>query len=194
MDKKACSACSVSKPLSEFGKNSNGKGGRLGRCKPCDRTVRLTRYANSPRVRAIAVWHALRQRIGNANGKNPSYAAIELRMTQTEFVAWYVAAFPEFRREHGDVTPSVDRREDSGHYAADNIQLIPLGHNSRKAPRNHNERAPKGQAWCARCLAYLPRTEFYKNRSQVNGLQSYCKPHAKQLRSLKDSGSPVLPL
>ena len=29
--------------------------------------------------------------------------------------------------------------------------------------------------WCPRCLAWLPDTDFYRNKSSKDGLQAYCK-------------------
>lgn len=47
--------------------------------------------------------------------------------------------------------------------------------------RNYkNVHAPEDQAWCAFCKCYKDRSEFYRNRTTFNGLQSICKEHTKQ--------------
>lgn len=170
--------CGKQKPADQFGRNRNSRDGRLARCKTCDREVRLARYRNNPRVRAGFVWSAILQRVGNANGKNPSYEKIQTRCTREQFVAWYVAALPVFFAAYGtDATPSVDRIKPLGHYAIDNMQLIPLADNANKSPHKKNVHAPAGTAWCTHCREYLPRTRFYKNRAQAHGLQHSCKLH-----------------
>lgn len=177
---KTCNVCGLPKPPEQFTKNCKSPDGRLSRCKTCDKKVRLHRYRTVPRVRASAVWHALLQRVGNANGKNDSYANTQVAFTKDTFVAWYSAALPVFFADHGvDATPSVDRVEQDGHYSPGNVRLIPLGDNSMRARNKRNVNAPAGTAWCTHCKKYLPRSDFYKNRAQAHGLTHSCKRHFK---------------
>lgn len=178
MKEKICSTCRQLKTLVQFYKNCNSTDGRLARCKACDNEIRLHRYRHNYKTRATAVWHALQQRIGDADGKNPSYRSVTLALTQSQFIAWYIAALPSFFVKFGqDATPSVDRIRNSEGYALDNIQMIPMPDNSRKRAGNRNVHAPEGQAWCTACRAYLPRDSFYKNKAQHHGLAHRCKQH-----------------
>lgn len=180
METKSCSTCGEQKSLDQFGRNCKSKGGRLARCKACNRDIYRAKYETDPRYRAQAVWFALQQRLNNANGKNPSYATITTTFTKEEFIAWYAAALPAFFVRYGnDATPSVDRIKSKGHYSAGNVRLIPLQENSNLAERKHNLRAPKGKAWCTHCKRFLSRNMFHKNRSQAHGLQHSCKQHRR---------------
>jgi hypothetical protein len=39
---------------------------------------------------------------------------------------------------------------------------------------------PEGTAWCRRCKAFLPVSDFSRHRSRWNGLQSWCNPCLRQ--------------
>lgn len=183
MKTKRCRLCRRSKALTTFTANCKAADGRLNTCKQCDARRRREKYASDPRTRAIALWHCLLQRINNANGKNPSYGHVDLRLSRDEFVRWFVAELPKFTKRYGaEVTPSIDRTNSKGHYAISNMRLLPLLENSNLAERKKNLRAPPGLAWCGKCAKYLPKENFYKNKAQPHGLEHSCKRH-KRLRS-----------
>lgn len=181
--RKSCSMCQREKSLDEFSRNCHMSDGRLNRCRECEKVVTRARYKSNPRYRANAVWSALLQRIGNSNGKNPSYAAVELRMTKEEFIEWVIPKYAEFLAQHPGESPSIDRIDPNGHYEISNLRVIPLAENCRLSPQKHNLHAPEGQAWRTACKAYKSRSEFYKNRCQPHGLQHRCKLCVKQRRS-----------
>lgn len=181
MKTKHCSACGLPKKLAEYGKNCKSPGGRLARCKACDREIRISRYHSNPAVRGGFIWSAILQRVGNANGKNASYSGTAVTFTRDKFITWYAAALPRFFAKYGDdAKPSIDRKDQAGHYSPGNVRLIPMGENSKRARNKRNLRAPVGKAWCTHCRDYLPRTDFYKNKAQQHGLTHSCKKHFKR--------------
>lgn len=183
MTARICTRCDVEKKLEEFYRNHNGPSGRLTRCKNCDNELKRKKYREDHLTRAKAVWHALGQRVGNADGKNPTYANIELRMTKEEFCVWYTTELPKFFDVYGEtVTPSIDRLRVNEHYELSNLRLLPLGENARLQPKNHNVNAPGDQAWCAVCKCYKNRDAFYRSKAQPHGLDNRCKACVKRLR------------
>ena len=178
---KVCKICKRLLPIAEFYRNRDT---RLARCRDCISDAGRTAYRDNPSKRATAVFTCLLQRIGNTDGKNPSYANVRLMFTRSEFLEWYVAAYADFRKIHGDAKPSVDRIHD-GDYRLDDMQLIPIGENSRKAPGNRNVHAPPGIAWCAKCRKYYNRVEFHKSKSQPHGLVNCCKNCERKRKKLE---------
>lgn len=126
------------------------------------------------------MWHGIRQRVGNANGKNPSYASVELRMTQEAFLQWVIPAYKRFIARYPLLIPSIDRCDTTGHYEIGNLRILALGDNAMLATNKRNVHAPEGMAWCTKCKAYLPRSSFHKNRAQSHGLQHTCKLHRRK--------------
>lgn len=176
MDTKTCTICLEVKELEAFSRNCKGLLGRLTQCKECLSKANKLKYRTDPEFRAKAVWYALLQRIENTDGKNPGYAHVRLLITKEQFVSWYSRSLPDFFETYGhDATPSVDRIKNDEHYSPENIRLIPLGLNSALSPRNHNNFAPPGKAWCTHHKKYLPRAEFYNNQAQHHGVSHSCK-------------------
>jgi hypothetical protein len=179
---KVCKLCGVAKPLAAFFRNCKAPDGRLTRCADCIKAQKKDQYHTDPRKRALAIWHALLQRIRNANGKNPTYADTELRMTKDEFLAWAVPEYTRWLTEHPDKRPSVDRVRSDGHYELGNLRLLEWGENARQSRKNHNVHAPEGAAWCSRCKQYLQRTAFHKASHQPHGLSHTCATCTAQRR------------
>jgi hypothetical protein len=131
-----CYKCKETKPSAEF-KPRNGKITSL--CKKCHNiscSNSSKSYRESPVGRANRTWHKILQRVGNKDGKNPSYANIECRMTQNEFLTWAIPLYEEFAIKHPNETPSLDRADSNGHYEISNLQVIPLTVNLRKKKRH----------------------------------------------------------
>ena len=81
---------------------------------------------------AKRMWNNICQRANNKSGNHPAYAKIEVRMEEHKFLYWAVAELPHFRYRFPGKRPSIDRIAGDGHYELSNLQLIPVGENSRK--------------------------------------------------------------
>lgn len=79
----------------------------------------------TPLYRARSAYRDMKRRCGNANGKNPAYAAVELRMTMDEWLAWAIPEYGRFNLDHPNESPNASRRGDAGHYEIGNIEVIP---------------------------------------------------------------------
>lgn len=64
------------------------------------------------------------RRCGNPDGLNPTYADVELRMTLEEWLEWSIPRYEEFIRSNPNISPSVSRFEDQGHYEINNLEII----------------------------------------------------------------------
>jgi hypothetical protein len=78
----------------------------------------------TPLYRAKSAYYSISQRCLNKNGKNPSYAHVELRITKEEWLAWAVPKYEEFNQNHPNESPNVARIGDKGHYEIGNIELV----------------------------------------------------------------------
>jgi hypothetical protein len=132
------------------------------------------RYRSSIAGRTKMMWSNICNRVSNCNGRNPSYAHVELRMTKNEFVRWAVPALTRWMNKNPGLRPSVDIR-DGGHYEVINLRILELGENARLQSRNRNVYAPVGMAWCARHKEYLSVACFGKRKNAMNGLMSSCR-------------------
>lgn len=99
METKQCGKCSISKPVSEFGKKSDNRDGLRGQCKPCRKIEREAyRAANGERIRAQAREHYAENSDAIAQRKARYYAENKERITRQQ--AEYRAANPEVKRDH----------------------------------------------------------------------------------------------
>lgn len=89
----------------------------------------------TPRARAKQAYRDMKQRCGNANGRNPAYNGVELRMTEEEWLEWSIPLYEEFQRENADTSPSVSRIADSGHYELGNLEIMSVAENRRRQVR-----------------------------------------------------------
>lgn len=127
---KTCTKCNLIKPLTEF----TWKPKRSVFESSCVVCVRqhAARYKDSPKGRAIGVWHGILARAGNKDGRSPSYATVEVRMTKSEFISWAVPRYEQFILDHPQETPSVERLDPYGHYELSNLAVIPLSVNRKQ--------------------------------------------------------------
>ena len=76
----------------------------------------------------------------------------------------------------GRPTPIASRnRKNLGWIKGEPLNYL-KGHN-RCAPRGPE--APEGMKWCGTCKTMKDKTEFFKASGQVDGLQGFCKPCAR---------------
>ena len=94
----------------------------------------------TPLYRAKAAYSGMLARCRNANGKNPSYANVELRMTLAEWLAWAVPEYERFLSTVHDLTPCAARKGDVGHYEIGNVEIISQVQN--RAQQRSYARAP----------------------------------------------------
>lgn len=181
---KLCKLCQIQKPLTEFHRNCKSPDGLLHQCRVCISAKKKLAYRVNPTTKAIAVWHGILQRAGNASGRHPTYANIEVRMSRAEFLAWAVPAYRRFERKNPGSRASVDRKDPDGHYEIRNLRVIAMVANQRLAKANKNIHAPKGKAWCAICRSYKPKEAFDKNSTSWHRLSSYCKECTSSARKL----------
>jgi hypothetical protein len=173
---KPCRACGQTKPIAEFSVN-DPRGRRRHHCKRC-RADRTRDWKKTARGRAVVLWNAILDRLRH----DDDYKDVELRVTREEFLTWAEPALADWAATRPDDRPSVDRVDPAGHYELNNLRLLEWGENARLSRKNHNVHAPDGTAWCRRCRAYRPATEFHRSRRAFNGLVTLCKPCAKQER------------
>lgn len=155
-------------------------------CKKCE-AARHRAYGKTPKGKAARAWSSLRQRSQNATGRTPTYENVEVRMTRSEFMSWAVPAFEQWFAKHPDKVPSVDRKNNDGHYELGNIRLLEKVKNQLRSARYKNvNNCPPGKAWCSGCTDYHPKTVFGKCSRTPNGLQSMCrKAHKEYMRKYR---------
>lgn len=173
-----CTKCGGDGPFYKDPSRSYNQSCWCQACRKQDQGQRL----GTPRGRALNTWARIKERVLNANGKQPSYANTELRMTREEFIEWYVQAIQSYEGEY----PSLDRINNDGHYEISNLQIIHRSENSRKRSNCYNLNAPEGLAWCSGlCKTYKPLDEFPLNRNRPNGRNSLCKNCASTAKALR---------
>jgi hypothetical protein len=160
-------------------------------CVECEAKLRQAECANRqrPRRRAFRAWQMIERRCMNRDGRNPSYASVELRLTKDAFLVWAIPAFTAYYEQHPEVLqshdprdwPSVDRIRGDGHYEAGNLQILAMGENARLNGQHRHVSAPDGMAWCSTHRQYHPRGAFARHAARYNGLQKHCK-QAEHLR------------
>lgn len=127
----------------------------------------------TPLYRAKSAYCGMQARCLNRNGRNPSYAAVELRMTREEWLTWAVPEYERFQTANPRVMPNAARKGDSGHYELGNVRIVSRTENSADQ-RICGVRAD-GTKRCCGCKDYRPVAEFCKNRGRWDGLTSHCK-------------------
>ena len=95
--------------------------------------------------------------------KNHCYRGIQLLIDKEAFVTWFM--------ENDFEGASVDRIDATKDYTLDNIQLIPLADNIRKA----KTKAVDGYCECYRCKTVKPLEFFAVNKHRANGHTTICK-------------------
>ena len=112
----------------------------------------------TPIYRAKAAYRNMVARCGNANGKNPSYTDVELRMTLEEWLNWAIPKYEKFITDYPDTSPNVSRFGDQGHYEVDNIEItsFKVNRDALKTPGNGSQ-----DLVCPACDARFSRTNRY---------------------------------
>ncbi len=131
----------------------------------------------TPVYRAYAAYYGMLARCENKDGKNPSYADVELRMTFEEWLDWSVPKYEAFILINPSQSPSVSRFGDKGHYEIGNLEIISFIEN-RKRQRSKFS-IVDGKKSCGRCGQTLAIEAFYKNKTNANGVSSWCKKCSK---------------
>ncbi len=115
----------------------------------------------------------MKRRCLNANGKNPTYAQVELRMTQDEWLAWAIPRYEAFDREFPGESPNAGRQDDCGHYEIGNIRIIP--HRQNRAEQGEACRAKNGIKRCSRCKQTKSTAAFGYKLASSDGLDYWCR-------------------
>lgn len=127
----------------------------------------------------------MKARCRNANGKNPAYTDVDLKMTEEEWIVWSVPLYEKFDLEFPGESPSAARAGDRGHYEIGNIRIIPMRKNREEQfdpilkPHRCHAR-PDGKKICSRCLSVKTVDEFTKRSSSIDGLTYWCRVCQKE--------------
>lgn len=124
--------------------------------------------------RAKAAYAGMFARCGNANGKNPTYADVELRMTLREWVEWSIPHYAKFIAENPHLSPAAARYGDEGHYEIGNIEIISTVEN-RKRMGAPSALCQDGTKLCSRCRVVKQATCFSKRHRNYDGLNYWCR-------------------
>ena len=128
---KKCKRCLKTKPHNEFTKSPSNRDGYMSQCKPCK--VELNReYGRTPKGRMSYSW-STQVNSSKARGHQPP------AYTRRELYEWALGQglldLVEMWKLSGyqkDLTPSVDRLDDSKGYTFDNIRLVTWRENNEK--------------------------------------------------------------
>lgn len=137
--------------------------------------------------RAKAAYSGMIVRCGNANGKNPSYRYVELRMTLSEWLEWALPHYEEFSRLHPNESPNAARFEDAGHYELGNVRIISFREN--RAERRHQCRAVNGSKLCSRCFEIKSVDNFSLRSVTTDGLDYWCRDCKKENHRIRSSAA-----
>jgi len=85
-----------------------------------------------PRARAKAAYRGMKARCKNANGRCPSYANVELKMSEAVWLEWALPLYEAFITNYPDESPCVSRLGDTGHYEIANIEIISVKENRKR--------------------------------------------------------------
>lgn len=134
----------------------------------------------TPEYRAYAAYYGMLARCGNADGKNPSYSDVELRMTLDQWLDWSVPRYAEFIRENPDISPSVSRFGDAGHYEIGNLEIISFAENRSRQKRDTTYRLRSdGTKLCSKCQEVFAQERFQRYARNPDGLNNWCRACVK---------------
>lgn len=100
--------------------------------------------------------------------RNRLYNDVRIDMTRVAFKNYCISNSDYIL---GLSRPSIDRKDNSKHYAIDNIQFIELVDNIRK----DKIKAKNGVCICYSCKEEKPIVEFIKDSRRINGYSTICK-------------------
>ena len=148
----------------------------------------------TPLYRAYAAWYGFLARCGNANGKNPTYRDVEIKMSFDEWVDWAVPAYEKFILENPGVSPAAARNGDQGHYEIGNISIISVQQNASQQKHNcKNPLLPDGTKRCSQCDRLLDKSHFPRASKSRDGLDTWCREcknaYSKNFRARKRTPS-----
>ena len=123
----------------------------------------------------------MRRRCGNADGKNPAYIDVELRITEELWLEWAVPRYEAFLRARPTEVPCVSRNGDQGHYEFGNIQVLSVAEN-RALQKSVGLLRADGRKRCGMCRRELTPAFFSKNRCKPDGLAPRCKECVSAVR------------
>lgn len=153
-----CRVCREGKPEECFDRDGSKKTGRCTICKTCRTEWRKNhptkRFGDDPLIRLkVRTWEGINSR--TINGKYPNWnmpltvkyyleKKIELRMGKDEYFSWVEEQRPhiEWLWKCGK-RPSIDRKDSSGHYTLENLQIIDTIENITKGLIESNKRFKK---------------------------------------------------
>ena len=123
-----------------------------------------TRLTIGSRKRANNKYNAILCRTrGYGNRKNDKYRGVEVKVSRSEFIEWYMP-----RDFEG---ASVDRIDPAKGYELSNMQVIPMSHNASK----DKVKASDGMCECRVCHEVKPLDQFVKDNRRLNGHSTICK-------------------
>ena len=144
------------------------------------KTFKSPAIHRTPLYRAKAAYCNMIARCENANGKNPAYANVKLRMSLDEFLAWAVPRYEAFVAEYPNERPVCARRGDLGDYEIGNIEIISWAEN-RKRQKTLLQLREDGTKMCGRCRKILIAVaNFRKNRWRPDGFGHWCRECCKE--------------
>lgn len=132
----------------------------------------------TPLYRAKAAYRNMKIRCLNANGKNPAYLKVELKMSMNEFLEWAIPKYEEFIKLNPGLSPSISRFNDEGHYEISNIEIISFKENNARQKRVAMIK-PDGTKLCSRCKTVKDSCEFNKSKGRADGFSNECRKCSK---------------
>lgn len=138
----------------------------------------------TPLYRAKSAFIGMTKRALNRNGKSPTYANVELRITEEEWLTWALPKYEECIREYPEESPNVARFGDMGHYEIGNIDIVPYSKNrAEQTARSNSLAKPDGSKKCSSCKAMLTIGDFYASKRMLDGLQKNCKICCRKMQT-----------
>jgi hypothetical protein len=124
--------------------------------------------------RAKKAYAGMLKRCGNADGRNPTYVAVELRMGIDEWLEWAVPRYELFIQQNPEVSPAAARPGDLGHYEIGNMEIISAAQNSSQR-RSPSALRADGTKRCSRCKEIKDAASFSSHRGACDGLNHWCR-------------------
>ena len=147
---KTCSRCHTERPKSDFHRDRSRNDGRVSNCKGCYQKykgpylVHKKIYRTSFKGYQKVLFDCITGRLKYAK----SYKKRKILFTENEFRIW-INSNPDYLRVYSkwiksgrnpNLSPSVDRIDNDGHYEFGNIQIIPVIENRIKSDSKINRK------------------------------------------------------